>query len=64
MIRNHLLDCCKATNTQLFRRDRPKQREAQVLALSTRALLSTAALIQCAEAGVSGLSTDQKVMAA
>ena len=64
VIRNHLLDCCKATNTQLFRRDRPNQREAQVLALSKRALLSTAALIQCAEAGVSGLSTDQKVMAA
>ena len=64
VIRNHLLDCCKATNTQLFRRDRPNQREAQVLALSKQALLSTAELIKCAEAGVSDLSTDQKVMAA
>ena len=44
----------------LFQRDRPNQREAQVLALSKQALLSTAELIKCAEAGV----TDQKVMAA
>ncbi len=48
----------------LFQRDRPNQREAQVLALSKQALLSTAELIKCAEAGVSDLSTDQKVMAA
>ena len=49
---------------QLFQRDRPNQREAQILALSKQALLSTAELIKCAEAGVSDLSTDQKVMAA
>ena len=49
---------------QLFQRDRPNQREAQILALSKQALLSTAELIKCAEAGVSDVSTDQKVMAA
>ncbi len=49
---------------QLFQRDQPNQREAQILALSKQALLSTAELIKCAEAGVSDLSTDQKVMAA
>lgn len=48
----------------LFRRDRSNQREAQILALSKQALLSTAELVKCAEADVSGLSTDQKVMAA
>ena len=48
---------------QLFQRDRPNQREAQILALSKQALLSTAGLIKCAEAGVSDVSTDQKVMA-
>ena len=49
---------------QLFQRDQPNQREAQILALSKQALLSAAELIKCAEAGVSDLSTDQKVMAA
>ena len=49
---------------QLFQKDRPSAREVQVLALSRQALLSTAELIKCAEAGVSDLSTDQKVMAA
>ena len=49
---------------QLFQRDRPNQRETQILALSKQALLSTAELIKCAEVGVSDLSTDQKVMAA
>ena len=49
---------------QLFQRERPNQREAQILALSKQALLSTAELIKCAEAGVSDVSTDQKVMAA
>ena len=48
----------------LFRRDRPNQREAQILALSKQALLSTAELVKCAEADVSDLSTGQKVMAA
>lgn len=47
---------------QLFHRDRPNQREAQVMALSRQAILSTAELIKCAEVGVSDLSTDQKVM--
>lgn len=46
----------------LFQRDYPNQREAQVIALSKQALLSTAELIKCAEAGASDLSTDQKVM--
>lgn len=49
---------------QLFQCDRPSHREAQVMALSKQALLSTAELIKCMEAGVSDLSTDQKVMAA
>ena len=49
---------------QLFQRDRPNQREAQILALSKQALLSTAELIKCAEAGVSDVSNDQKVMVA
>lgn len=48
----------------LFQRDHPNEQEAQVMALSRQALLSTAELIKCAEAGVSDLSTDQKVMAA
>ena len=48
----------------LFRRDRPNQREAQILALSKQTLLSTAELVKCAEADVSDLSTGQKVMAA
>ncbi len=60
-----LLDGVSASKAKLlFRRDRPNQREVQVLALSKQALLSTAELIRCAEAGVSDLSTDQKVMAA
>ena len=60
-----LLDGVSVSKAKLlFRRDRPNQREAQVLALSKQALLSTAELIKCAEAGVSDLSTDQKVMAA
>ena len=49
---------------QLFQRDQPNQREAQILALSKQALLSTAELIKCAEAGVSDVSNDQKVMVA
>jgi len=48
----------------LFQRDHPNEQEAQVMALSRQALLSTAELIKCAEAGVSDLSTDQKGMAA
>jgi len=49
---------------QLFQRDRRSQREAQVMALSKQALLSTAELIKCAEVGVKDLSTNDKVMAA
>lgn len=49
---------------QMFQRDQPSRRETQIMALSKQALLSTAELIKCAEAGVSDLSTDQKVMAA
>ena len=49
---------------KLFQQDRPNQREAQVMALSKQALLSTAELIKCMEVGVRDLSTDQKVLAA
>ena len=49
---------------QLFHHDHPSQREAQVMALSRQALLSTAELIKCAEVGASDLSIDQKVMEA
>ena len=47
---------------ELFRKDRPSAREAQVLALSRQALLSTAELIKCAEAGATDVSTDEKLM--
>lgn len=47
---------------QLFRKDGPSQREAQVLALSQQALLSTAELIKCAEVGTTDVSTDEKLM--
>lgn len=47
---------------QLFQRDQPNQREAQILALSKQALLSTAELIKCAELGVRDISTDEKLM--
>ena len=49
---------------QLFQRDRPTRREAQVLALSRQALLSTAELIKCAESGITDVSTDEKLMEA
>lgn len=48
--------------SQLFRRDRPNQQEAQVMALSRQTVLSTAELIKCTESGVRDISTDQKVM--
>jgi len=51
-----------ATAKQIFQRDKPSEREAQVMALSRQALLSTAELIKCVELGVSDLSTDEKVM--
>ena len=47
---------------QLFRKDGPSQREAQVMALSRQALLSTAELIKCAEVGTTDVSTDEKLM--
>lgn len=43
---------------ELFRRDRPNEQEAQVMALSRQALLSTAELVKCAELGVRDVSTD------
>lgn len=47
---------------ELFRRDRPNEQEAQVMALSRQALLSTAELIKCAEAGATDVSTDERLM--
>ncbi len=47
---------------QLFRRDRPNEREAQIMALSKQALLSTAEIIKCVELGVSDLSSEQKIV--
>ena len=40
----------------------PNEQEAQVMALSRQALLSTAELIKCAELGVRDISTDEKLM--
>jgi len=51
-----------ATAKMLFRRAHPNEREAQVIALSKQALLTTAELIKCAEAGVKDRSSNQKVM--
>lgn len=47
---------------ELFRRDKPSVQEAQVMALSRQALLSTAELIKCAEVGARDISTDEKLM--
>ena len=47
---------------ELFRKDKPNDREAQVMALSRQALLSTAELVKCAEAGATDVSTDEKLM--
>lgn len=47
---------------ELFRKDQPNEREAQVLALSRQVLLSTAELIKCAEVGAADVSTDEKLM--
>ena len=46
----------------LFRRDRLNEQEAQVMALSRQALLSTAELIKCVEEGARDISTDEKLM--
>ena len=47
---------------ELFRWDRPNKQEAQVMALSRQALLSTAELVKCAEVGAKDISTDEKLM--
>ncbi len=47
---------------QLFQKDSPNEREAQVMALSRQALLSTAELIKCAEAGAADISTEEKLL--
>lgn len=47
---------------QLFVRDHPNAQEAQVMALSRQALLSTAELIKCVEMGATDISTDSKLM--
>jgi len=47
---------------ELFRRDKPSEREARVMALSRQALLSTAELVKCAEVGAEDVSTDEKLM--
>lgn len=47
---------------RLFQKDRPNHREAQVMALSRQALLSTAELIKCMEMGVSDISSDEKLL--
>lgn len=49
---------------QLFQKDRPSAREAQVMTLSRQALLSTAELIKCVEVGATDVSTDEKLMSA
>ena len=46
----------------LFRQDQPNEQEAQVMALSRQALLSTAELVKCAEVGATDISTDEKLM--
>lgn len=47
---------------QLFHKDRPSEQEAQVMALSRQALLSTAELIKCVEAGATDISTEEKLL--
>ncbi len=47
---------------KLFQKDQPSEEEAQVMALSRQALLSTAELVKCAELGVRDVSTDEKLM--
>lgn len=49
---------------QLFRQNKPNNRERQVMELARQALLSTAELIKCAEAGVRDVSTGEKIMEA
>ncbi|MEY8420586.1 hypothetical protein AALA83_15090 [Oscillospiraceae bacterium 44-5] len=49
---------------ELFQRDRPSPLEAQVMALSRQAALSTAELVKCAETGVEDVSSGEKIMEA
>lgn len=51
-----------STAKQLFQKDKPNEREAQVMVLSRQALLSTAELIKCAEAGINDVSSEEKLM--
>lgn len=46
----------------LFRHDCRSEREAQVMALSKQALLSTAELIKCVEDGIVDVSTDERLL--
>lgn len=46
----------------LFQKDKPSEREAQVMALSRQALVSTAELIKCIETGALDISSDEKLM--
>lgn len=48
----------------LFRRDRPTETEARVMALTRQEPLSTAELIKCEELGVKDVSTGEKLMTA
>ena len=52
--------CSKAK--VLFERDTPNGQEAQIMALSRQALLSTAELIKCVEVGATDISTDCKLL--
>lgn len=47
---------------ELFRKDNPTDEEAQIMALSRQALLSTAELIKCMEVGATDISTDTKLL--
>ena len=46
----------------LFEKDNPNDREAQVMALSRQALLSTAELIKCVEVSATDISTNCKLL--
>ena len=46
----------------LFDKDTPNGQEAQIMALSRQALLSTAELIKCVEIGATDISTDCKLL--
>ena len=54
--------CAKAKI--LFEKDKPNSSEAQIMALSRQAILSTAELIKCVEVGATDISTDTKLLEA